>query len=118
MSEIDKKAEQIIAFSQKLRCFEGYISGIEVTSRDDGSLYCKFSIPLKKKKEDEPVWLNCYIYGSALCDDFTAKCTKGARVWVTGMLKKSEKEGNEYLNFLVKDYKLLEYPKTKTEGEG
>ena len=35
MSEIDKKAEQIIAFSQKLRCFEGYISGIEVTSEKE-----------------------------------------------------------------------------------
>ena len=51
MSELDKKLEQINAFSQKTRCFEGYISGIEVTSRDDGSLYCKFSIPLKKKKD-------------------------------------------------------------------
>ena len=117
MSELDKKLEQINAFSQKTRCFEGYISGIEVTSRDDGSLYCKFSIPLKKKKEDEPVWLNCYIYGSALCDDFTAKCAKGARVWVTGMFRKSEKEGVEYLNFIVKDYKLLEYPKQKNEEE-
>lgn len=115
MNEIEKKTEQIISFAQKLRCFEGYVSGVEVVSRDDGTLYCKFSIPLKKKKEDEPVWLNCYIYGSALCDDFTKDCSKGARVWLIGMLKKTEKEGNEYLNFIVKNYRLLEYPKPKSE---
>ena len=117
MSEIDKKAEQIIEFSQKLRCFEGYISGIELTTRDDGTLYCKFSIPLKRQKEDNPVWLNCYIYGSALADAFTKDCSKGARVWVQGMLKKTEKEGGEYINFIVKDYRLIEYPKPKSEEE-
>lgn len=116
MSE-NEKLNTILSYEQRLRTFEGYVSGIETTAKDDGTVYCKFSIPLKKEKEDDPTWLNCYVYGNALVDDFASTIKKGSRVWIQGLLKQTEKEGQKYVNFYVKNYKQIDYPKPKNEGD-
>lgn len=116
MSE-NEKMNKILSHEQKLRTFEGFISAIDTVIKDDGTVYSKFSIPLKREKDDEPDWLNCYIYGTALVDDFTSVCKKGSRVVVQGILRQTEKEGQKYVNFFVKNYKLIDHPKPKNEGE-
>lgn len=117
MGEEHEKINKILSHEQKLRCFEGFISSIETVIKDDGGLYCKFSIPLKKEKDDAPDWLNCYVYGNALVDDFTNNCKKGSRVWVQGILRQTEKEGQKYVNFFVKNFKQIDYAKPKPEGD-
>lgn len=104
-------------FEKKLRYFEGWITGVETTRKDDGSFFSKFSIPLKLKKEDEPLWLNCKIFGAALCKRFSSDCNKGSRIGIWGEFNETKStDGKEYINFVVKDYVLFERALKKAEG--
>lgn len=94
-------------FEQELKFFEGWVSGVTVVTKDNGSYFCKFSIPLTQNKDDEPLWLNCNIYDMALCDRFTKECRKGSRVLVGGVFTTSTAaDGTEYINFNVKTYEF------------
>lgn len=113
MNEIETKKQNLLKFAQKLVTFEGWISSVEFVVKDDGSCYSKFSVPFKQNKDDEPEWMNCYIYSSLLADRFSTDCKKGSRVWLQGIFKETERDGKKYLNFIVKNYSLLENPKQK-----
>lgn len=103
-----------LKFEQKLKYFEGYLSTVELTYKDDGSLYCKTSIPLKQNKDDEPLWLNCRIFDAKLVEEFGEKCKKGSRVGVWGFLKETEdRDGKNYINFYIKSFTLLKEPTEK-----
>lgn len=106
-------------FEQELKFFEGWVAGFEVTTRDNGSYFCKFSIPLKAEPDDEPLWLSCRIFDMALCDRFTEQCRKGSKVLVGGVFTTSTSaEGTEYINFTVKTFEFYGQAKQKTEAVG
>ena len=103
-----------LKFEQKLRYFEGFISSVECISKDDGAFYCKFSVPLKQTKDDEPLWLNCRVFEQALAYNFSENCKKGAKVGLWGVLKDTQdSDGKKYINFYVKGYTLLREPTEK-----
>ena len=99
-----------LKFEHKLRYFEGYITSVECITKDD-NFYCKFSIPLKQTKDDEPLWLNCRIFEPTLAYKFADECKKGAKVGLQGILKDTQdSDGKKYINFYVKSYSLLKEP--------
>ena len=112
MSEIDK----FLKYEQKLRYFEGWVSSVEKITKDDGSCYVNFSIPLKMHKDDAPDWLNCRVYGTNLALRFFNECQKGTKVGIWGLFKLGQtQEGKSYCNFLVKNYYNLEKRQPKTD---
>lgn len=106
-------------YETELKFYEGFIYGVEVTTKENGNVYCKFSIPLKKEKEEEAKWLNCLIFDDALCVKFTNQCKRGSKVLVGGYFRLTEAaDGNEYVNFVVKTYTYLKDAKPKAEAMG
>ena len=111
---MDDLLSKLIKYEIKLRYLEGWITTVELTTRDDGQAYAKFSIPLKVQKDDEPDWLNCYVYGTRFADQFSRECKKGSKVGLFGFLKLVESDdGKRYVNFIVKSYTLFDDPKPK-----
>lgn len=103
-----------LKFEKKLKYFEGYLSSVECISKDDGAFYVKTSIPLKQKKDDEPLWLNVRIFDAAMAYEFSEKCKKGSFVGFLGILAEVEDaEGKEYTNFYPKMFQLLREPVAK-----
>ena len=102
MSEINK----FKAFQQNLTWFIGTITEVTFCAKQTGTIYCTFGIPLKKKKEDDPLWLNCIVFGD-LAGKFESDCSKGTRVLVGGHLKETVKDGHTYVNFTVQIYEKL-----------
>lgn len=102
MSEINK----FKAFQQNLTQFIGTITEVTFCAKQTGTIYCTFGIPLKKKKEDDPLWLNCIVFGD-LAGEFESDCSKGTRVLVGGHLKETVKDGHTYVNFTVQIYEKL-----------
>lgn len=97
MAEI-KDYEQ---FEKKLSEFIGYIGQPELKYFESGAIKCTFAIPLKKKKEDTPVWLNCVSWGH-LAEEIASKAPKGTLMTVRGYFKEEEgKDGKKYLTFTV-----------------
>ena len=83
-------------FEEKV--FSGFISEPEIKYLDSGASVTKFSIPLKKQKDDEPVWLNCEIWNK---DTFAEEHKKGDFVTVIGRLTKEEYQEKIYTKFKV-----------------
>lgn len=108
--------DKFLKHELKLRYFEGWVSSIEMTTKDDGTCYVSFSIPLKVNKDDEPDWLNCRVYGTDLALNFFDKCQKGSKVGIWGLFKLgTSQEGKEYCNFVVKNFIKFEQRTAKTE---
>lgn len=106
-------------FEQKIKFFEGWVSGVTVVTKDNGSYFCKFSIPLRQEDSDEALWLNCAIYDKDLCDRFQNECRKGSRVFLGGVFTTSTAaDGTEYVNFNVKTYEFLAQARPKQEAYG
>lgn len=84
----------------QLKWFAGYMNAPEIKYFEQGTVKTTFSIPLKKKKDDEPVWLNCQAWGS-LAETLGEK-PKGTNIIVGGYFEEREYNGKTYLDFIVK----------------
>ena len=84
----------------QLKWYAGYMNAPEIKYLDNGSVKTTFSIPLKKKKEDEPQWLNCIAWGKLA--ETVAEYTKGSFITVGGYFEQREYNGKSYLDFIVK----------------
>ena len=86
----------------ELKAFTGNITEPKIDYTDTGKSKTTFAIPLKKKKEDEAIWLNCVLWND---ENFAEKCKKGDSVILYGTFTENEYKGKVYTNFIVKDYK-------------
>lgn len=94
--------EEFNVFKKNYDCFNGFLSGDpEIKFFDSGKCKTKFSLPLKKKKEDDAVWLNCEAWGKT-AERITEEYKKGDEIVVLGYFKESENEGKKYITFCVK----------------
>lgn len=95
---MEKQFEQ---FEVKTKTFTGFISkDPEMKYLDSGSCVIKFSLPLKKNKDDEAVWLNCESWGKK-AEEIAEKYKKGDSIAVTGYFKTTEYNNKKYLAFNV-----------------
>ena len=92
--------EKFEAHELHLKWFAGYMNKPEIKYLESGSIKTTFSIPLKKKKEDEPVWLNCVAWGKLA--EHVAEFEKGSFVTVGGYFEEREYDGKKYLDFVTK----------------
>lgn len=93
--------EEFKQFEIETHTFGGFISkDPEFKYNDNGSCVVKFSLPLKKKKDDEAVWLNCEAW-QQLGEYIAEKFKKGDFINVTGRFKTSEYNGKTYTVFSV-----------------
>jgi single-stranded DNA-binding protein len=86
--------------SHELKIFSGFMSEPDINYFESGNNKTKFSIPLKHKKDDEPLWLNCIAWGAA-SEHIAENFKKGSFVTVIGKFQIDEYQGKEYLNFNV-----------------
>ena len=85
-------------FKEKLDVFCGYITEPEFRYTQNGKCVCTFAIPLKKNKNDEPLFLNCEAWNSVSERIEILRLKKGDKVLVFGDLKEVEytdKENNK-----------------------
>lgn len=102
-------------FENNLKYFVGYATEVTLCACQSGTVYCTFSIPLKKKKDDEPLWLNCKVFGNELASKLESEVKKGSKVLVGGFFKTTQSEEREYLNFIVMNYTVLQDPVSRGE---
>lgn len=84
----------------ELKTFVGYSAkDAEISYYESGNCKATFSLPLKKNKNDEPLWLNIQAWGN-LAESVSEKVKRGSKVIVVGTLSTSEYNGktNTYLN--------------------
>lgn len=86
-------------FEQTLIWFSGYITEPKIDYTENGKCKIIFAIPLKNKKEDEPIFLNCVLWNK---EKFSEEYKKGDNVTVGGYFLENEYKGKTYLNFIVK----------------
>lgn len=82
--------KQFEKFKQKLDIFGGYITEPDIKYFESGKCRTTFAIPLKEKKEDTPIFLNCECWGKLA--EKAATLNKGDEVLVIGYLKETEYE--------------------------
>lgn len=70
----------------------------------------------KKNKDDEPLWLNCKVFGNELASKLESEVKKGSKVLVGGFFKTSQSEEREFLNFIVMNYTVLQDPVSRGES--
>ena len=93
------ETEQFEKFEQKI--FSGYLSSdVECKYNNNGLCTSKFTIPLKENKDDEPVWLNCIVFGE-LAENIAEKFNKGSKITVIGRFKVNTYNNKEYLSFVT-----------------
>jgi len=99
---IDKNVEKYQDFKKEIVTFTGYISqDVDIKYFESGAIKARFSIPLKRKKEDEPLWLNCIAWGK-LAERIAEDFGKNSLISVQGYFKLEKgKDDKEYLNFIV-----------------
>lgn len=91
--------EKFSAFEKQLKTFTGFMSESQIKYFESGAIKTTFSIPLKKNKEDKPIYLNCLCWGKMA--ERVALYEKGSLVSVQGYFEENEKDGKKYLNFVV-----------------
>lgn len=70
--------------------FNGYLSNDpEIRYFESGKCKTTFSIPLKKKKEDEAKWLNCECWGK-VAEKVSENYKKGDEVVILGYFKEED----------------------------
>lgn len=96
--------EKFKQFEQNYKVFNGYIAKEDpiIKYLDSGAVVCKFSLPLKKTKDDTPEWLNCECWSPVLAETIAERYKKGSEITVAGYIKESEYQGKKYYNFVVK----------------
>lgn len=83
--------------------FNGFLSADpEIKYFDSGKVVCKFSLPLKKDKDSETVWLNCETWNQVLAEHISEKYKKGNEMTVMGYLLETEYDNKKYIKFNVK----------------
>lgn len=97
--------EKFNEFKLNLDIFGGFITAPDIRYFENGKVKTNFSIPLKKDKDSEPLWLNCECWGKLA--EKVGELEKGTEVLVFGYLKENEykdKEGKDKKNivFVVK----------------
>lgn len=94
--------EQFEQFKKNYCIFNGFLSSDpEVKYFDSGKVVCNFSIPLKNKKDKEPVWLNCETWNQKLVE-YICNYKKNDEVTVIGYLLESKYNDKKYFKFNVK----------------
>lgn len=92
--------EKFKDFEKNLKTFNGYMGEPKLRYFDNGGCVCDFSIPLKNKKDDTPVWLNCKTYNQLA--EKIGEYAKGTNITVQGYFKiETGKDNKEYTNFIV-----------------
>lgn len=91
--------KQFEQFKQNLDWFSGYITEPKIDYTENGKSKTTFAIPLKKKKEDEAIFLNCVLWKN---EEFAEKHKKGDNVTVGGYFVENEYKGKKYISFVVK----------------
>lgn len=87
--------EKFNEFKLNLDVFGGFITAPDIKYFESGKAKCTFAIPLKKDKDNKPLWLNCECWGKLA--EKVGELAKGTEVLVFGYLKENEykdKEGN------------------------
>ena len=92
--------EKFDAFELNLKWFSGYRNAPESKYLESGSCKTNFSIPLKKKKDDDAVWLNCVSWNELA--ETISEFKKGRFITVGGYFEEREYNGKTYLDFIVK----------------
>lgn len=94
--------KQFEQFVQCYKVFNGYLSSDpEIKYFESGSCKTSFSLPLKKKKEDEAIWLNCESWGK-IAEKIAENYKKSDEITVFGYFTEQEYKGKLYLKFIVK----------------
>lgn len=107
--------EKFAKFEEKT--FVGYCTEPEVKYAENGSISCKFSIPLKDSKSSkDTLWLNCKTYKEN-AETFAEVCKKGCLVKVSGRFYQYEYNSNIYTEFFVREFLKLVDPKPKDREE-
>ena len=94
--------EKYLTFEKHYTTFNGYLSADpEIKYYENGKCKTKFSLPLKKQKDDDAVWLNCEAWGK-LGERIAENYTKGDEITVIGYFIESQYNEKIYNNFIVK----------------
>ena len=92
--------EKFEKFERKLKTFWGFMNEPKTHFFENGGVVTEFAIPLKKNKDDEPVWLNCKCSGELA--EKIGEYPKNTAVTVMGYFKNEKgKDGKDYLKFVV-----------------
>lgn len=102
MAEEKVLGEEFKSFEREpLKMFWGFLSADpEMRYFDNGGCVCNFSLPLKKNKDDQPVWLNCVANG-ALAEFIGESYKKGSAITVQGYFKETEYKDKKYVKLQV-----------------
>lgn len=96
--------EKILSHALALSFFKGYLSkDPELQYFESGKCCVSFSLPLKKSKDDEAVWLNCKAWGE-MAETISDTFTKGDGIMVGGTLQETEYKGKTYITLNVVNY--------------
>lgn len=91
----------------EIKTFVGYVAkDADITYYESGSCKATFSLPLKKNKNDEPIWLSVEAW-KELAEKVSEEMKKGRRVAVSGLLKTNEYNGKEYTILSLESFKVL-----------
>lgn len=96
---MNTKFAEYLEFRQSLDWFSGYITEPKIDYTESGKSKTTFAIPLKKKKEDEAIFLNCVLWNN---EKFVEQYKKGDNITVGGYFVENEYKGKNYINFIVK----------------
>ena len=91
-------------FAEVYQIFTGFLSSDpKVKYFESGACKVTFSIPLKKKKEDEATWLNCEIWGKK-GERLAEEYKKGDEITVAGVFRETLYNNKTYTNLIVRIY--------------
>ena len=94
--------KQFEQFEQNYKVFSGYLSADpEIKYFESGSCKTSFSLPLKKKKDDDATWLNCECWGK-IAENIAEHYKKSDEITVFGYFTEQEYNKKTYLKFIVK----------------
>lgn len=95
--------EKFKDFEKNYKTFTGWLmKDPEIKYFETSKVCCKFIIPLKKNKDDEPIYLNCETWNPILSETIAERYLKGAEITVMGYFIESEYNGKKYVKFNVK----------------
>lgn len=95
--------EKFKDFEKNYKTFTGWLMrDPEIKYFESSKVCCQFTIPLKKNKDDEPIYLNCETWNPILSETISERYLKGAEITVMGYFIENEYNGKKYLKFNVK----------------
>lgn len=86
----------------ELKVFSGYLTDDpNIQYFESEKCKCTFSIPLKKNKDDKPIFLNAECWHTKLCEKIADNYKKGSFITILGSFKENEYNGKTYINFVI-----------------